>query len=79
MGDGVYNKTYGGVILCTDSFTLEEVELLVKTLNKLGLVISKQQRTENVYRIYINSKSIEDLRNMVKPFMIKSMMYKIGL
>jgi hypothetical protein len=55
MGDGFYRKDRGGVVLCTDSYTVKEVELLVETLvTKFGLSVSKQKRVEGVYRIYFH-------------------------
>ena len=80
MGDGFYRKDRGGVVLCTDSYTLKEVELLVETLvNKFGLSVSKHIRKKEVYRIYIHKKSIDALCGLVKPYFITSMLYKLGL
>lgn len=79
MGDGVYVKGKG-VILCTDSFTKKDVELLAEVLSlQFGLSCTLHQRKANQYRIYILKGSVENLRKIVLPFLIPSMKYKIGL
>jgi len=80
MGDGMYRKDRGGVVICTDSFTLQDTELLVNVLvNKYGLSASIQTHRENVYRIYIHKKSLDKLRDLIKPYFVSCMKYKIGL
>lgn len=79
MGDGIYIKDRG-VILCTDSYIKEDVELLAKVLSlQFGLSCRLHQRKANQFRIYIIKGSIENLRKIVLPFLIPSMKYKIGL
>jgi hypothetical protein len=82
MEDGSFHKLDGRVKLSTDSFSSEEVELLVLTLkNKFNLNwrITKaniRQRTkEQQYVLYLSPLLI----SLVKPFMIPSMLYKLGL
>jgi hypothetical protein len=80
MGDGMYRKDREGVVICTDSFTLEDNELLKAVLiEKFGLAVSVQKRRENVYRLYIQKKSVSKLIELVKPYFIKSMLYRLGL
>ena len=69
---------------CTDNFTREETEKLIEILNrKFGLKASIRKRIkenkEICYRIAINRKSVQRLRATVLPYMIDSMIYKIGL
>lgn len=79
MGDGIRVKGKG-VVLCTDSYTKEHVDLLVNVLNtKFGLTCTIQQHRANQFRIYIVKSSVEKLRDIVKPFIIPTMLYKIGL
>lgn len=79
MGDGVYFKNKG-VAICTDSYTKKEVELLAKALSSLfGLICSIHEHRDNQYRIYISKRSLDTLRNLVHPYIIPSMVYKIGL
>ena len=80
MGDGFYRKDRGGVLICTDSYSLADVQLLRTVLiEKFGLVASIQKRREDVYRIYINKTSSENLIDLVKPYFIPRMFYKLGL
>ena len=79
MGDGIYIKDRG-VILCTDSYIKEDVLLLVEVLSlQFGLNCTLHQRKANQFRIYILKGSLDNLRKIVKPFLIPSMEYKIGL
>ena len=79
MGDGIYINGRG-VVLCTDSFIKEDVELLAEVLSlQFGLSCTLHQRKANQFRIYILKGSLDNLRKIVKPFLIPSMKYKIGL
>jgi len=84
MDDG--HKNGNGITLCTDSFTLIEVELLVSVLrNKFNLEANYNKRTQKGrhigWRIYISGKSAnkEKLISLVKPYFIPSMLYKLGI
>jgi hypothetical protein len=77
MGDGKYVKS-GGLILCTDSFTLKEVLLLMNVLIiKYDFKCSLHQPAPNSYRIYISKTSMAKLQDLVLPYMVKNMLYKI--
>jgi len=76
MGDGSVQRH--GLLLCTDSFSVQDVVRLMNVLiikYELKCTIRKQE--EGKYRIYISEKSMYKLRNIVGPFMVKSMLYKI--
>jgi hypothetical protein len=77
--DGCWVKS--GVRIACNSFTLKEVEYLVEIINKnFGLMSNVQNiNTINQYSIYIQSKSIFKLIDIVSPFMHNSMLYKLGL
>jgi hypothetical protein len=77
--DGCWVKS--GVRISCNAFTLEEVEFLIKMLNEnFGLISNIQNiNIPNRYSIYIQSKSILRLKEIVSPFMHKSMLYKLGL
>jgi hypothetical protein len=82
MDDGF--KSGKGIVLCTESFSLAEVELLKKVLeSKFELIVTIQNRKTspgNVgYRLYISSKSRDKLLSLVQPYFIPSMNYKLGL
>jgi hypothetical protein len=78
MGDGSFQR--GGVVLCTDSFTVDDVELLCAMLrNRLGLVVDLVTSTKGYPRIRIYKKSMPVLHKLVLPHMDVSMHYKLGI
>jgi len=77
--DGSFVKKDNGVILCTDSFTHEEVNLLASTLIgkfNLDCTIYKEK---NGFRIRISSKSLPVLQDLLKNIIPPMMLHKIGL
>lgn len=79
MDDGQAVKR-GGVTLCTDNFTLEEVKAMVSVLqSKFGLkcTIHNKNVVKGYYRIYVSGTSLPLLRELVQQYMPDSMMYKI--
>jgi hypothetical protein len=80
MDDCSYNKHKGHIILCTDSYTKEDVLFLISILkDKFNLSCGLVKRTETSYRIRINKSSIPQLIVLVKPYFIPSMYYKLGI
>lgn len=76
MDDGY--KHSSGFSICTDSYSKEEVELLINLLkNKFNLNSNIMKRRVNSFRIYIRKKSIENLRTLVGPYFHESMLYKL--
>uniref|UniRef100_UPI0030035E87 LAGLIDADG homing endonuclease n=1 Tax=Malassezia caprae TaxID=1381934 RepID=UPI0030035E87 len=64
---------------CTNSFTYEECIFLAQILyKKYGLKCSVHSAgKQNQYVIYLLKESMSTLRNLIKPFMVSSMLYKI--
>jgi LAGLIDADG DNA endonuclease family len=83
MDDGSFNKAKGYLVLCTDSFSKEEVLHLISILeNKFNLscALFELKTTKNrAYRIRINKSSLPYLIDLIKIYVIPSMNYKIGL
>lgn len=82
MDDGSYNKIKNNLILWTDSFSEEEVLRLIDILRhkfNLSCGLIKYDKNNNSYRIRINKSSMDNLISIVKPYMIPSMYYKLGL
>jgi hypothetical protein len=76
MDDGQYVKN-GGLTLCTDNFTSEEVQRLKLILeSKYGLICTLHKKNNN-QRIYLSGKSMPVLLNLVRPYMHTSFMYKL--
>lgn len=78
MDDGsVKSKQSKGVILNTQGYTLREVELLISVLrNRFGLQ-AKRRRQREGYQIYISGESYERFRELIEPFLIDEMRYKL--
>jgi hypothetical protein len=77
MGDG--SPASGGLRISTDSLTVQDVVKLSNVLIiRFGLVITLHKNGEN-YRIYISKKSMPFLISIVKPYMVKSMYYKLSI
>lgn len=75
-GDGSVQRH--GLILCTDSYTIQDtVRLLNVLIVRYGLDCSLRSPRPNQYRIYIREGSMPRLRALVLPFMHDSMLYKI--
>lgn len=91
MDDGTYSN--GVLKLCTDNFTYhpwwlkshrcrggEQVQFLCNMLfNKYGIVCHPQRRTDTKWRLYIAAREMHKVRALVTPYLIPSMMYKVGL
>jgi hypothetical protein len=70
----------GGLTLCTDSYTLLEVNNLINVLKiRYGLICTIHTPRENQYRIHISKKSMNIVRTLVSKHMPNSMKYKIKL
>lgn len=77
--DGSWNKVGRYLILCTNSFTLAEVELLIEVLNKKFNLGCYKCRDGTAYRIIIPAYSIPKLQVLLKDIMPGMMRHKIGL
>jgi len=82
MDDGVHVKR-GGVTLCTDSYTSEEVSILKIALeNKFNISTSihiKKGKEKTLYeRIYIGKSSLNEIKPLIKEHMHESILYKIN-
>ena len=80
MGDGVAKNS--GLLICTDSFTIEDTVRLINVLIikynlNCNLSFSGAKREKGQYRIYIQQNSMLDLYNIVYPHMQTDMLYKL--
>jgi len=82
MDDGQQVKR-GGVTLCTDSFDLEEVNILKEAL-KLNFNLDtnihhKKSKNGSIYeRIYIPKAGLDEIKPSIIPHIHDSMLYKIN-
>jgi ubiquinol-cytochrome c reductase cytochrome b subunit len=77
MDDGA--KSGKGLKFCTNSFSYNECLILIKALNNNFNIKSSVQSagTKDQYNIYIWKESMNNLRNIVSPYIIPAMKYKI--
>jgi hypothetical protein len=74
----------GGITLCTDNYTLDEVNLMIKALtNKYDLKCTihlKKGKLNKIYpRIYIGKKSLDKIKPLIIPYVHASFLYKLHL
>jgi len=77
--DGSFNKLYRAVILCTNGFSKEEVNLLINVLNSKWNLDCTINKSGNGFVIRIPSSSLPILQALLKDIMPPMMLYKIGL
>jgi len=76
MGDG--SKRNKGIVLCTDSFSLKEVILLINILFIKFDLNCTIHNDCNKYRIFINKISFKKLLVHIKPYFTNNFLYKIS-
>jgi hypothetical protein len=77
--DGSYNTTQDYIILCTNSYSLEEHELLKKFFNeKFGLNPTIGFRDGKYYYLRFKKEDTKKLVGLIKDYLPESMLYKIG-
>jgi len=78
MDDG--SKKDSGMHIGVYAFSNTDVDKLMFTLqDKFNIKCSIHYNRDKKPRIYIFKESMDTLRNLVKPFFIKEMLYKLGL
>lgn len=82
MGDGLWVLSDGVLVLCTESFKLEEVNCLVNVKTKFGIdctLIKRVSKSGAIgWRIRVSKRSMDSLIKLVNPFIIPELRYKIG-
>jgi len=80
MGDGFFYQ--GIIMLCTESFTKEEQELLINALHEnfgIKATLNKRISSSGIKSYRISKKSMDKLIVLVKPYFIPEMLYKLGV
>jgi hypothetical protein len=77
MGDGA--KRNKGIVLCTDSFTLSEVILLMNILKIKFDLDCTIHIDGNKHRIYINKHSLSKIIHHIQPYFYETFLYKINI
>lgn len=81
MGDGYWDNREKTVYICTECYSLEDInKLLFVFRHKLNLIVSTRKRKGNL-RIRFSSKgnNLKLLRQLTKPHFHLIMLYKLGL
>ena len=81
MGDGYLKKDRGVLLLCTESFTKEDQELLVIALDskfEIKSTLNRITSSSGVVKFIISKKSMNKLITLVRPYFIPEMLYKLG-
>lgn len=77
--DGSYENKQGYIILCTNSYTLEEHRLMKEFFKeRFNLEPTIGFRDKKYYYIRFKQDDTKKLIKIIKPFIPKSMLYKIG-
>lgn len=82
MGDDYWNTKDKTVIICTENFILEEINIIINLLNsKLNLKATTNKRYDNSWIIRFSRKkeNIDLLRSLVKPHIHPDILYKLGI
>jgi hypothetical protein len=80
MDDGSF--TGSGLKLHTNAFCMEELNLLIKALDKnfsIKATISISNREKSQYNLYISKSQMSLLKNLVLKHMHPDMLYKLNI
>jgi hypothetical protein len=77
MDDGTFKSP--GVKIATNCFETQEVKLLVKALETKFKIKSTLHKNNGKYQLYIKKESMSLLKNLVLPYIVPNMFYKLGL
>lgn len=81
MDDGCFDRS--GFVFYTNSFTLLEVQLLVKVFkNKFNLNCSIHTRKDKAitpYMLYVKADSMSRFKTLIEPYIIPHFQYKLKL
>lgn len=77
MDDGSYTRN--SIAISTHSFALADIQVIQKVLqNKFGVVMRYHTDRDKGYRMYCNQSETQKLVRIIYPYIIPSMLYKIG-
>ena len=79
MDDGSINKRYKTITLCTNSFCVEEQQLLIEYLeNSYGITAKLEPRRNGQFVLRINASQSKAFLDIVAPHIPDCMNYKLG-
>ena len=78
MDDGsIKSRESKGVIFNTHCFARNDVQRLIRVMRTHFFLEGSERRQKDGYQIYISGKSYERFREIVDPYIVPSMRYKI--
>lgn len=78
MDDGSYNRDT--ISISTHSFSIEDIQILQKVFKQSFNVIMRfHNDMDRGYRMYANKQETKKLVQVIHPYIIPSMVYKIGI
>lgn len=78
MDDGSLKSAQSkGVVLNTHAFGLDEVERLIEILRGAFRLQASVRQQSDGHQIYVSGRSYEDLIELIGPYVIKEMRYKV--
>lgn len=73
-------KNHGNAFrICTESFSKEDLNRFIKAIQKLYQIEMKLVSHKEGYRIYIPAKSAISFINLIQPYVVPCMLYKVGI
>ena len=80
MDDGsIKSKRHRALILNTQSFTKAELNGMIKILQKKFGVNASLRKQRGLYQLLISGQSAQEFASIIKPHLIPSMNYKLGI
>jgi hypothetical protein len=80
MSDGNFHKTHGIIRLYTNCYTKTEVQLLSNAiLDRYGISSRVERDRKEQYIIVIRKTEVPNFQAIVKPYILPSFLYRIGL
>lgn len=76
-GSRKWGDRVSGVRFCSESFTKDEINLLISILNEKFNIIGTANKDSKGWRINISTKSYDKFYDLVQPYVIPSMAYKL--
>lgn len=80
MGDGsIKSKRHKALIINTQGFAKNEILILIDILENKFNVKANLRKQRNLYQILVTGESAKRFSEIIKPYILPSMMYKLGL
>lgn len=79
MDDGSLNKRYGTIVMSTNAYSLNELDLMIHWFEKKHNIHAKlEKRRNDQYALRINASESKLFRSIISDYIPKCMSYKLG-